>query len=128
MAGERREPDEERGEELPRGQDQNGTTVGGRQLGGGPRPSDMGAAGGSSGTGGYGDAPNRQLHQNQQNQQSGVPARRRSDETLSLGERFDEQQSGGRGADSVSRDELAEDQAAHQDRGQTVAATESDRD
>lgn len=37
--------------------------------------------------------------------------------------------SGGRGADSVSPDdELAEDQAEHQDRGQSVAASESGRD
>lgn len=125
MAADRRDTDEARGEELPRGQDQNGTTVGGRQIGGGPGPSDMGAAGGSSGTGGYGNAQNQQLHQGQQQD---VPARGRSDERLDRGERFDEQQGGGRGPDAVSRDDLADDQAAHQDRGQTIAETESDRD
>jgi hypothetical protein len=96
----------------------------GRQLGGGPGPSDMGAGGGSSGSGGYG---NDQNAQNQQAQQQAGPA---ADEGQSRGDRFDEQAGGGRGADSVSfdrerdgagADDLAENQRAHQDRGQSAA-------
>ena len=91
----------DRGEELPREQDQNGTSTGGRQVGGGPSAADMAAPGGSSGTGGYGKAQNQQLHQGQQG--------------------------GGRGDESVSsEDDLGEDQAAHQDRGQSVAEAESE--
>ena len=106
------------GEELPRNQDQNGTSTGGRQVGGGPSASDMAAPGGSSGTGGYGDA---------QGQQDGSPPDQGSDPQRSRGERFDEQQGGGRGAESVSDgDDIGEDQAAHQDRGQSVAEAEAD--
>jgi hypothetical protein len=98
-------------------------TNGGAQLGGAPGASDMAAPGGSSGTGGYGN------DQNAQNQgpdaQSQAP-----DPGQSRGERFDEAQGGGRGADTVSvdqdrdGDDFAEDQQAHQDRGQSAAGDE----
>jgi hypothetical protein len=111
--------------------------TGGAQLGGGPDPSDMAAPGGSSGTGGYGNAQNQSNHQGQQ---TGVPGH---DLTQSRGERFDEAQGGGRGADSVSSDgsfdqvqdndpltkatdEFLRDQQEHQDRGQSEAEFESD--
>ncbi|MEA3016293.1 MAG: hypothetical protein QOI38_1015 [Sphingomonadales bacterium] len=51
--------------------------------------------------------------------------------TQSRGERYDEQSGGGRSADTVSfdrerdgTDEIAEDQRAHQDRGQSEAEDE----
>ena len=114
------------GEELPRDQEQSGQTPGGRQVGGGPTPSDMAAPGGSSGTGGYGNAQNQQIHQGQQD---ATLSGGRGQEGQSRGERFDEGQGGGRGGQSVSSDEaLGTDQAAHQDRGQSVAEAESDRD
>lgn len=112
--------------------------TGGAQLGGGPEQSDMAAPGGSSGTGGYGNAQNQANHQGQQTGRSG------HDLGQSRGERFDEEQGGGRGADSVSSDSVAQvggsdgsfdqvqdanpldraadeflrDQQEHQDRGQ----------
>jgi hypothetical protein len=115
--------------------------TGGAQLGGGPDPSDMGAPGGSSGSGGYGNAQNQANHQGQQTALQG------RDMSQSRGEAFDEAQGGGRGPDSVSRDEIAQvgggsgsfdqvqdtntldqaadeflrDQAEHQDRGQSDA-------
>ncbi|HEX8640869.1 MAG TPA: hypothetical protein VF704_06900 [Allosphingosinicella sp.] len=113
------------GDELPRSQEQSGTPPPGRQLGGGPSAADMAAPGGSSGSGGYGNAQNQQLHQGQE---GGSLFGQRGDEGQSRGERFDEAQGGGRGGQSVSGgDDLAEDQAAHQDRGQSVAEAESDR-
>ena len=116
----------DQGEELPRNQEQSGQTSGGRQVGGGPSPSDMAAPGGSSGTGGYGNAQNQQAHQGQQD---AGPSGRRGEEWQSRGERFDEGQGGGRGAEAVSSDsDIGADQAAHQDRGQSVAEAESDRD
>ena len=99
----------------------------GTQAGGGPRPSDMGAGGGSSGTGGYGSDQQSQFHQGMQ--QDGPAA----DAGQSRGERFDEQAGGGRGPESVSLDRerdgtsgdsLAEDQRAHQDRAQSEAEAE----
>ena len=48
----------------------------------------------------------------------------------SRGERYDEEQGGGRGPDSVSLDddEIAADQQAHQDRGQSEAEAEFERE
>ena len=112
--------------------------TGGTQLGGGPGASDMAAPGGSSGSGGYGNAQNQANHQGQQ---TGIIGR---DMNQSRGERFDEAQGGGRGAESVSSDAVAQvggsdgsfdqvqddnplskaadeflrDQQEHQDRGQ----------
>ena len=112
MADERRDSSEQ---EL-----QSSTGSGGAQAGGGPGRSDMGAPGGSSGTGGYGQAQNQQLHQGQARD-------RPAEDGRSRGESFDEAQGGGRGPESVSDvDEFASDQADHQDRGQSVAETESD--
>ena len=122
MADERRD---EPSDELPRDQRQNGASGGGAQMGGGPSPADMAAPGGSSGPGGYGNAQNQQFHQGQQ-ERSG--AGQRGDQGQSRGERFDEAQGGGRGPDTptAGADEFAEDQAEHQDRGQSVAEAESD--
>ena len=99
---------------------------GGRQVGGGPGASDMGAGGGSSGSGGYGNDQNAQNQQGQgQGERSEAP-----EPTQSRGERFDEMQGGGRGPDSVSfdkerdGDDFAEDQQAHPDRGQGIAEEE----
>lgn len=120
--------------------------TGGAQLGGGPEPSDMAAPGGSSGTGGYGNAQNQANHQGQQ---TGIPGR---DLGQSRGERFDEAQGGGRSAEGVSSDSVAQaggsdgsfdqvqdndprtqaadeflrDQQEHQDRGQSEAELERD--
>lgn len=121
--------DERRGglsEELPRNQEQSGNTSGGRQVGGGPSPSDTRAPGGSSGTGGYGNAQNQQFHQGQQEADEGNA---RVEPELSRGERFDEAQGGGRGSVSVGADDdtLRRDQAAHQDRGQSIADEEADQ-
>ncbi|HEX8194445.1 MAG TPA: hypothetical protein VF552_16270 [Allosphingosinicella sp.] len=105
---------------------QENSLEGGRQAGGGPGASDMAAPGGSSGTGGYGNDQNSQNHQGQgQGERTQAP-----DPHQSRGERFDEQQGGGRGAESVSfdkerdGDDFAEDQQAHQDRGQGIAEEE----
>jgi hypothetical protein len=67
------------------------------QAGGGPGPSDTSNAGGDASPGGSGS------------------------DGQSRGERFDEEQGGGRSPESVSPDddEIAEDQRAHQDRGQS---------
>ena len=118
----------------------------GNQLGGGPSQSDNAAAGGSSGTGGYGKDQQSAAHQGQAQGASG------HDEHQSRGERFDEEQGGGRGPESISADEVAQvggsdgsfdqhtdgnpltaeadallrDQQAHQDRGQSAADFESD--
>ena len=111
-------------------------------AGGGVTASDMSNAGGSSGTGGYGKAQNVTLQregQPAQGSQSGLAGGDLSDggrsedsseigrapSGQSRGERFDEEQGGGRGVmfdgtSSVSAS--AEDQAAHQDRGQSDAA------
>ena len=119
--------------------------TGGAQLGGGPSESDMASPGGSSGSGGYG---NDQQSANHQGQQHSGQARSGHDEAQSRGERFDEEQGGGRGSGSVSSDtvaqsgggqgsydqhtdsnplqaaadELLRDQQEHQDRGQKDAA------
>ncbi|MDP8995187.1 MAG: hypothetical protein M3N07_09460, partial [Pseudomonadota bacterium] len=89
-------------------------------------PSDMGAGGGSSGSGGYGNAEDVQNQHGQSGRQAPAP-----DPHQSRGERFDERAGGGRGPDSVSFDrardgagEIAEDQRAHQDRGQSEAEAE----
>jgi hypothetical protein len=117
---------DDRSDELPRNQEQSGIVSGGRQVGGGPSASDMAAPGGSSGTGGYGNAQNQQLHQGQE---GGTLSGGRGEEWQERGERFDEAQGGGRGEQSVSGDnDLAADQAAHQDRGQAFAREEADRD
>ena len=117
---------DDRGEELPRNQEQSGILSSGRQIGGGPSAPDMAAPGGSSGTGGYGNAQNQQLHQGQQD--AALPGGR-AEEWQDRGDRFDEAQGGGRGDDGVTgADDLAADQAAHQDRGQAAAREESDRD
>lgn len=117
---------EDRGEDVPRDQEQSGIPSGGRQIGGGPSAPDMAAPGGSSGTGGYGNAQNQQLHQGQQGD---TLSGGRGEEWQERGERFDEAQGGGRGEDGVSGSaDLANDQASHQDRGQTVAREEADRD
>lgn len=87
-------------DDSPRTRPQHGVKGGGRQIGGGPEASDNAAPGGSSGAGGYGKMQNQQNMQGQQDKNlSGL----RSDEDLSRGERFDEQQGGGRGPESVSR-------------------------
>lgn len=105
------------------------------QAGGGAGPSDISNAGGSSGTGGYGSSQNVVNHQDQQARAGqpglaggasvpggGVPGQSR-------GERYDEEQGGGRGPESVSRDddEIAADQQAHQDRGQSEAEFEQEQ-
>ena len=98
-----------------------GSHVGGRQAGGVPGPSDMAAPGGSSGAGGYGEAQNQIFHQGQQEK-----ARPRSSaDGLSRGERFDEAHGGGRAPEPEEGGEFASDQANHQDRGQSVAESES---
>ena len=119
--------------------------TGGPQLGGGPSESDMASPGGSSGSGGYG---NDQQSANHQGQHYAREGRSGHDEGQSRGERFDEEQSGGRGTGSVSSeavaqsgggqgsfdqhtnaspmdsaaDELLRDQQEHQDRGKSDAA------
>lgn len=110
---------------LPRDQDQDSIPAAGRQVGGGPSAPDRAAPGGSSGSGGYGQAQNQQFHQGQQER---TLSGGRSDETLSRGERFDEQQGGGRDPASVSVEEdLERDRVDHQDRGQSVAEDEAGR-
>ncbi len=103
--------------------EQKSTAEPGREPeGGGPSESDRGAPGGSSGSGGYGKGQNQQFHQGQERDEP------RPSDGLSRGERFDEQQGGGRDSASVSadEDELRADQAAHQDRGQSDAEAEVD--
>ena len=96
--------------------------TGGKMFGGGPGPSDMDAAGGSSGTGGYGQAQNQQFHQGQNPGPDAQTAPGVNPDGLSRGERFDLEQGGGRSSDELdTTNELEEDQRAHQDRGQSVA-------
>ena len=103
------------------------------QPGGGARAADMSNAGGSSGGGGYGssqDVVNQQDRQPNEGAQSGLAGSDLrqgggSSSGQSRGERFDEAQGGGRGADEVSASadelEFAEDQRDHQQRGQAEA-------
>ncbi len=122
-------------DEFKQAQSQGGAS----QLGGGADAADQDAAGGSSGTGGYGNAQNQANHQGQQQAQTGYGSGQDigHDASQSRGEAFDEQQGGGRGADSVSgggdaisdpaenrqldqqADALLQDQPEHQDRGQS---------
>ena len=102
---------------------------GGQQMGGGAIESDFAQAGGSSGTGGYGNAQNQENHQGQ----GGLASYGTHDPQQSRGERFDEQQGGGRSDDALGSaqelgdaDEFQRDQQAHQDRGQSEAEEESD--
>ena len=102
-------------------------------VGGGPGAGDASPAGGSSGTGGYGKSQNAQLHQGQGSSPPGLAGGApHGHGGLSRGEAYDEQQGGGRGADSVSgedgdgADDFLVDQRAHQDRGQSEAERESD--
>jgi hypothetical protein len=76
--------------------------TGGTQMGGAPTQSDMAAPGGSSGTGGYGKD---QQSANDQGQARGGTGH---DEQQSRGERFDEEQGGGRGPESISSDDVAQ--------------------
>jgi hypothetical protein len=118
----------------------------GNQLGGGPGASDNANPGGSSGTGGYGKDQQSGNHQGQAQGAAG------HDERQSRGERFDEEQGGGRGSESVSSDAVAQvgggdgsfdqhtddnpltaqadallrDQQAQEDRGQDAADFERD--
>lgn len=101
---------------------------GGQQIGGGATRSDFDQAGGSGGTGGYGNAQNQENHQGQQ----GLASYGNSEEMeQSRGERYDEQQGGGRSADSVSRGggeaEFDQDQQDHQDRGQSAIEAEDEQ-
>ncbi|MBV9931353.1 MAG: hypothetical protein JO013_10465 [Alphaproteobacteria bacterium] len=108
------------------------------QVGGGTEAADVTSAGGSSGTGGYGssqDVVNQQDQQARGGADSGLAGGDRSEARgagISRGERFDEEANGGRGAEDVSpsADELAfaEDQRAHQDRGQSEADDDFNRD
>jgi hypothetical protein len=110
-------------EELRQETQQTSTGEGGSQLGGGPIQGDMAAPGGSSSGGGYRHAQNQQNHQGQD-----MP-RTPSSPHQSRGERFDEEQGGGRGVDSVSDDaDIAEDQQEHQDRGQRWIEEEQESD
>lgn len=85
---------------------------GGRQLGGGPEAADQDAAGGSSGAGGYGNAQNQSLREGR----ADAPQKSRE---ISRGERFDNEQGGGRGDDSLdSDDNLDDDERALHDEGQ----------
>lgn len=74
-----------------------GSTSGGRQLGGGPGPSDNKAPGGSSGTGGYGNIQDRM----QGREEQGIDSE--PDPLQERGEAFDEAQGGGRDDQSLSR-------------------------
>ena len=97
-------------------------------VGGGPGAGDASPAGGSSGTGGYGRSQNAQLHQGQGDSPPGLPDS--APHGQSRGEAYDEQQGGGRGADSLSAEDGADDflvdQRENQDRGQSEAERESD--
>ena len=108
------------------------------QQGGGADAADMSNAGGSSGTGGYGSSQDVANHQGQQphgGSQSGLAGADLrqgggSSGGQSRGERFDEEQGGGRGADDISPSadeiEFAQDQHDHQDRGQADADFNAD--
>ncbi len=111
--------------------------------GGGATASDMSQAGGSSGTGGYGSSQNVVNARDQQPAQGSPSGQAEGDPAAgggadgqqrasgqSRGERFDEEQGGGRGVmfdGSGGVSAFAEDQQAHQDRGQSEAA-EFERD
>jgi hypothetical protein len=87
---------------------------GGQQIGGGSDPADQDAAGGSSGTGGYGNAQNQSFHQGQTNDPQKPVTRE-----LSRGERFDLEQGGGRGVDSLDEEGDADpEQGERETRGQ----------
>ena len=108
------------------------------QVGGGADSADVSNAGGSSGTGGYGSSQNVVNHQDQQQKggaQSGLAGGdmpQASGQSISRGERYDEEANGGRGVEdlSPSSDELefADDQREHQDRGQSEADDDFNRD
>lgn len=108
------------------------------QVGGGTEAADVSGAGGSSGTGGYGSSQNVVNQQDQQARggadsgQAGGDLPQARGAGVSRGERYDEEANGGRGADEVSpsADELefAEDQREHQDRGQSEAEEDFNRD
>lgn len=108
------------------------------QVGGGADAADLSNAGGSSGTGGYGSSQDVGNHQGQQpngGTEGGLAGSDRepaSGQGISRGERYDEEANGGRGADDVSpsSDELefAEDQRIHQDRGQSEADDDFNRE
>jgi hypothetical protein len=108
------------------------------QAGGGADAADMSNAGGSSGTGGYGSSQNVANHQGQQQGGgtegglAGANPGAATGQGISRGERYDEEANGGRGADDVSpsSDELefAEDQRDHQDRCQSEADDDFNRD
>ena len=93
------------------------------QAGGGIEAADVSNAGGSSGTGGYGSS------QDVVNREDRPQAR---GEGTSRGKRFDEEANGGRGEQDLSPSseelEFAEDQREHQDRGQSEAEDEFNRD
>jgi hypothetical protein len=108
-------------------------------AGGGVTASDMSNAGGSSGTGGYGSSQNvvnQRDGQPNQGAQSGLAGGdlragggssddQQQASGQSRGERFDEEQGGGRGVmfdGTGGVSEFADDQQAHQDRGQSEAA------
>lgn len=100
--------------------------------GGGATASDMSQAGGSSGTGGYGTSQNVVNQRDQQPAQGspsglaeGDVSESASGSGQSRGERYDEEQGGGRGVDFDGQSgvsEFADDQAAHQERGQGEAS------
>jgi hypothetical protein len=105
------------------------------EAAGGPEPSDVSNAGGSSGAGGYGSSQNVANHQGQQANpgQPGVGSAERGPieaEGQSRTELYDELANGGRGPESVSPDddEIARDQREHQDRGQDEAEAEFERE
>jgi len=108
------------------------------QVGGGTEAADVTGAGGSSGTGGYGSSQNVVNQQDQQARggadsgQAGGDAPEARGAGVSRGERYDEEANGGRGVEdlSPSSDELefAEDQREHQDRGQSEADEDFNRD
>lgn len=105
------------------------------QATGGPEPSDVSNAGGSSGAGGYGSAQNvaNQRGQQENPAQPGVGSAERGpieSEGQSRTERYDEIANGGRGPESVSPDddEIARDQQKHQERGQSEAEGEFERE
>ncbi|HZG10138.1 MAG TPA: hypothetical protein VEZ70_14275 [Allosphingosinicella sp.] len=104
--------------------------------GGGATQSDMSQAGGSSGTGGYSSSQNVVNQRDQQDAQGSPSGLAEGDAGAgggsgggqmsgqSRGERFDEEQGGGRGVmfdGSGGVSEMAEDQQSHQDRGQSEA-------
>ncbi len=107
-------------------------------AGGGVTAGDMSNAGGSSGTGGYGSSQNVVNQRDQQPNQGsqaglaggdlragGGSSDGQQNSGQSRGERFDEEQGGGRGVmfdGSGGVGDFADDQSAHQDRGQSEAA------